>query len=339
MKAKFQNRLVDASKKSDLGQVLPLEAPFVLMVDPSSRCNFQCRFCPTGDRKLIESTGRYQGPMSLDLFKKIIDDVNEFKSPIKVLRLYKEGEPLMNKQFPEMIEYARKSEKVLRIDTTTNGALLNPRISERVIAAGIDQINISVNGVEDQHFTQLVRSRVDFTKYVENVRYLYQIRGKCEIYVKAIAENLSPEDQKKFLDVFGEIADRVYLEHLSPLWPSFKFDEIPMEFTAGHYGQKIEDRAACPYIFYIMVINSDGSVSLCVQDWSRGLVVGSAKEESVKSIWLGHRIDAYRLKHLEGCRSSDPICGPCQCMSHGVTENIDSSAQAIRTRLLAKEYH
>jgi MoaA/NifB/PqqE/SkfB family radical SAM enzyme len=339
MKAKLQNRLVDSSKKSDLKQIVPLEAPFVLMVDPSSRCNFQCRFCPTGDRELIKSTGRYQGFMDLATYEKIIDDVREFSSPIKVLRLYKEGEPLMNKRLPEMIKYARRVDRIGRIDTTTNGALLTPRISDSLIEAGIDQINISVNGVEDGQFTSLVRTKVDFTKYVENIRYLYENRGKCEIYIKAIAENLTADDQKKFLDIFGEIADRVFLEHLSPLWPSFRFEDIPMEFTTGHYGQEIEDRAVCPYIFYIMVINSDGSVSLCVQDWARGLVAGSVLEASVRDIWLGERINSHRLSHLEGCRMNDPICGQCRCMSHGVTENIDSNAQAIKDRLIAKEYY
>lgn len=339
MKATIQNRLVDIGKKSDLKQAAPLEAPFVLMVDPSNNCNFQCRFCPTGDRKLIQSTGRYQGPMGYETFAKIIDDLSEFSTPIKVLRLYKEGEPLMNKLLPEMIRYAKQSGRIGRIDTTTNGALLLPRISESLITAGIDQINISVNGMEDEQFTDLVRTKVNFTKYLHNIRYLYEIRGKCEIYVKAIAENLSEDDQKRFLDTFGEFSDRIFLEHLSPLWPSFKFNDIPMEFTAGHYGQPIEDRAVCPYIFYIMVINSDGSVSLCVQDWTRGLVVGSVTERSVKEIWLGKRINAHRLSHLNGCRMDDPVCGNCRCMSHGVTENIDATAREIRERLIAKEYY
>ena len=31
----------------------------------SSACNFKCTFCPTGDRELIKSTGRYQGALAL----------------------------------------------------------------------------------------------------------------------------------------------------------------------------------------------------------------------------------------------------------------------------------
>ncbi len=336
MKAKFRSRL--ASDRSNLGEIAPLGTPFVLIVDPASHCNFKCRFCPTGDLELIQSTGRYQGAMAFDTFKKIIDDLQEFSEPVRVLRLYKEGEPLMNKRFAEMVGYARQSDKIKRIDTTTNGVLLTPKTSEKVIAAGIDQINISVNGIRNEQFVELVKTKVNFERYVDNIKYLYGIRGDCEIYVKAIKENLSEDDQKRFLDIFGDIADRVFFEHLFPNWPGFDDDIIPKDCAVGLYGDEVIERSVCPYIFYSTTINSDGSVSLCVQDWARKLVVGSVAEQSVKDIWLGQRINAHRLSHLNGCRKTNATCGQCQCMSLGVFDNIDSKAEEIKERLLAAKY-
>ena len=150
MKAEFRNRLSAKIDRNDLGALAPLRSPFVLIVDPASHCNLRCPFCPTGHRDLIAKNGRYQGPMSLDLFEKIIRDLNDFPDKLRVLRLYKEGEPLMNRFFPEMVSIARKSGRVEKIDTTTNGVLLTPRNSERIIEAGIDQINISVNGLSTE---------------------------------------------------------------------------------------------------------------------------------------------------------------------------------------------
>lgn len=337
MKAKFRSRL--SSTRRDLGEIAPLGTPFVLIVDPASHCNFKCRFCPTGDLELIQSTGRYQGAMAFDTFKKIIDDLQEFDEPVRVLRLYKEGEPLMNKRFADMVRYARQSDKIERIDTTTNGVLLTPKTSEKVIAAGTDQINISVNGIRNEQFLDLVRTKVNFQRYVENIRYLYSIRGNCEIYVKAIEENLSEDDRKRFLDIFGDIADRVFFEHLFPNWPGFDDPIIPKQCDVGLYGDEVLERAVCPYIFYSTTINSDGTVSLCVQDWARKLVVGSVAEESVRDIWLGQRINAHRLAHLSGCRKNDATCAQCQCMSLGVFDNIDGKANAIRERLVAEEFN
>ncbi|MBF0180654.1 MAG: radical SAM protein [Magnetococcales bacterium] len=335
MKAEYQARTMDPQQRSDLGRVLPLATPFVVMVDPASHCNYRCRFCATGNRELIAATGRYQGPMALDLFRKIVDDLREFPDPIRVLRFYKEGEPLLNRHLPEMIRYARESGRVGRIDMTTNGSLLSPRLNERLIDAGIDQINISVNGVNDAQFLQYVRTRTRFAKYVENIRHLHSIRGKCEIYVKAIQENLSAEEQQRFLEVFGEIADRIFFEHISPAWPGYAFEEMPMDFTIGHYGQEVLERRVCPYFFYLTVINSDGTVSLCVQDWARKLLIGDVRQESLKEIWHGQRITAHRLAHLEGRRKEDPTCAICQVMSYGVLDNIDAATDDIRERLLA----
>lgn len=337
MKARFRSRL--ASNRSQLAEIAPLGTPFVLIVDPASHCNFKCRFCPTGDLELIKATGRYQGPMAFDTFRKIIDDLEEFPDPIKVLRLYKEGEPLMNKRFAEMVRYARSSSKVARIDTTTNGVLLTPKTSEKIVEAGIDQINISVNGIRNEQFVDLVKTKVNFERYVDNIKYLYSIKGDCEIYVKAIEENLSEDDRKKFVDIFGDIADRVFFEHLFPNWPGFANDIIPTECSVGLYGDAVLERSVCPYIFYSTTINSDGTVSLCVQDWARKLVVGSVLNDKLRDIWLGERINAHRLSHLNGCRKDDATCAQCQCMSLGVFDNIDDGSEGIKRRLLAAEYH
>lgn len=336
MKARFRSRL--ASTRTDIGAVAPLATPFVLIVDPASHCNFKCRFCPTGHPVLIEETGRYQGPMAFETFQKLIDDLQEFDGTIKVLRLYKEGEPLMNKRFADMVAYARRSDKIERIDTTTNGVLLTPKTSEKIVSSGINQINISVNGIRSEQFTELVRTKVNFERYVENIKYLYSIRGDCEVYVKAIQENLSEEDRKRFVDIFGDIADRIFFEHLFPNWPNFDDEIIPKECAVGLYGDEVVERSVCPYIFYSTTVNSDGSVSLCVQDWARKLVVGSVTEQSIKDIWLGERLNAHRLSHLNGCRKDDATCAQCQCMSLGVFDNVDAHAEQIKERLLAAEY-
>lgn len=277
--------------------------------------------------------------MAFETFTKLIDDLQAFPDPVKVLRLYKEGEPLMNKRFAEMVAYARQSDKVLRIDTTTNGALLTPKISEKIIGAGIDQINVSVNGISDSQFMGLVRTKVNFAKYVENIKYLNSIKGNCTLYVKAMAENLSEDERKKFLDIFGDIADRIFFEHLFPNWPDFDDEIIPKNSAVAEYGGKVREQAVCPNIFYSATVNSDGTVSLCVQDWEHKLVVGNVQDESLKDIWLGQRINEHRMAHLEGCRKSNKTCAQCGAMSYALHDDIDKEAAVIRDRLAAGKYY
>ena len=334
MKAQIKYR-VNMENHIELGKVVPLKAPLVLLVDPSNLCNFKCKFCPTGNKELIKSTGRYNGLLDFDLFKKIINDLNEFDEPIKTLRLYKEGEPLVHPKFAEMIKYAKDSGLVKRVDTTSNGALLNPKLNRSIIEAGLDQINISVNGVTSEQMYYYTNTKVDFDEYVRNIRDLYENRGNCEISIKAIAENLTEDEQKKFFDTFGNIANRIVLEHLSPAWPMFTFDkDIKMEYSTGNYGQEVIDRKVCPYIFYIMVVNSDGRVSSCVGDWPNKNIMGDLHKQSVKEIWLGHTLNSYRLAQLQGLREYNPFCGACEVVKYGTLDNLDPYCSEILQRMV-----
>jgi len=204
MKAQIKKRIEDDSKRVNLGEVLPLSTPYVLMIDPSSACNHSCRFCPTGDSELIKESGRFVGTMDFDLYKKIIKDVHQFDNDVKVLRLYKIGEPLVNPHFSEMISWARTNTKIKKIETTTNGLLFNPGLNRKIINAGISQINISVNGVSEDRIYHYTRTKVDFKKYVDNIKDLYENKGECEIYIKAIKQNLTADKKNDFL-IFSEI--------------------------------------------------------------------------------------------------------------------------------------
>lgn len=325
---------VNAENHTTLGKVVPLPAPYVLLVDPVNVCNFKCKFCPTGNQKLIRSTGRYQGMLDFKLFTKIIDDLKDFDEPIRVLRLYKEGEPLLNPAFADMVKYAWKSKLVRKIDTTTNGALLNPTLNRKIIEAGLGQINISVNGVNSEQIYYYTKTRVDFDQYIANIKDLYENRGDCEISVKAIKENLSEEEQKRFFNIFGNISNRVALENLSPAWPDFTFDKsIKMNFVSGNYGQEIIERKVCPYIFYIMVVNSSGKASTCVGDWPNKLIVGDLKKQTVKEVWQGPLLTQHRIAHLEGHRKDNAFCGACQVVSHGTIDNLDPYVEEILRRM------
>ena len=100
--------------------------------------------------------------MKFDVFRKVIDDLAEFEKPIKVLRMYKDGEPFLNKRLADMIAYAKRSGRVDYIDTTTNGTFLSPERVGPVLEAGIDKINISVDGMTEETYLQIHRIQVRF---------------------------------------------------------------------------------------------------------------------------------------------------------------------------------
>jgi len=335
MKARLEPR-INLVGRTPLETVIPLATPFIVFVDPASSCNFKCTFCPTGHRDMIAETGRFQGVMKLDLFQKIVDDLAAFEKPIKVLRMYKDGEPFLNKRFADMVAYAKKSGRVEYIDTTTNGTLLSPDRVGPVLEAGIDKINISVDGMNEETYLRFTGFKFDLKKFIDNVKWIYANRGNCEIVVKIPAELITEAQRQEFFDTFGDHCDRIFVENFAPCWPEFDIEKhTGVKISKGIYQQDIRETDTCPYIFYGYSVNADGLVSSCFLDWGRKLIIGDVRTQSMKEIWNSAAMNALRLQHLEGRRRQNPVCGNCGQLSHCLPDNIDAHRQTLRDRFVA----
>lgn len=332
MKAKIKPR-IELENRTKLEEVIPLTVPFLVFVDPADVCNFQCKFCPTGNRALIKKINRNSGLMDFDLYKKIIDDLCEFEKPIKVLRLYKDGEPLLNSKFADMVRYAKERGCALQVDTTTNGSLLNHKKNLELIEAGLDRIHISLEGLSEKSYKDFAGYKINFDKFVENIRHFYEHKKNCTVCVKIVGDGLSEEEKDRFFNIFGDIADRIFIEHIAPCWPKFEMHDVVPNQVVGIYGQEIREVEVCPYIFYSLSINSDGKFSLCFLDWSRELIVGDAKTESFKNIWNSDILYEYRRMHLLKKRKDHSICGVCGQLSHCLPDDIDPFAEILLKRL------
>lgn len=337
MKAKIEPR-INLDNRTRLEEVIPLSTPMILFVDPSDVCNFKCKFCPTGNSEIIRHTGRWQGQMSFEVYKKIIDDLKAFDKPLKVLRLYKEGEPLLNNRLADMVRYAKDNRIADYIDTTTNGYLLTPEKIKPILDAGIDRINISVNGMSNEQFIEFSGIKIDFDKYVKNIINLYNTKGNCEICIKITGDLMTNQEKDRFFNIFGDHADRIFIENAAPCWPEFDVEEhlgINISKTKGIYDQPIgKNLNICPYIFYMISINSDGSVSLCFLDWARKLIIGDIRKQSLKEIWEGDILFQYQLDHLRGKRNENVVCKKCGQLSYCLPDNIDPYTDILTDKLL-----
>lgn len=276
----------DHDNRLRLEQVIPIETPFSLFVEPSDKCNFRCKFCPTSDIKLMKSTkGRNYGNMDFNLYQKIIDDASEFDNNIKLLQLYESGEPLLHPMFPKMVEYAKKSGKFDRIATTTNAYLLNNELSLKIINAGLDRINISIEGIDEEQYLYLSNVKINFNKLVDNIKFFYDNKEQCEISIKIVGNYLSDDDKKKFYDTFGNICDLIFIENIVPSWSNFDISHLKITTDMSMYGKEFKKMSVCPQIFYSLCVHSNGEVSPCCNDWARKVIVGNTYDEKLKDIW------------------------------------------------------
>jgi MoaA/NifB/PqqE/SkfB family radical SAM enzyme len=333
MKAVIKPR-IDLKNRTKLETVIPLRTPYIINIDPSDVCNFRCKFCPTGDRELMKNIiSRGHGNMNFDLYRKIIDDIGEFEDKVKVIRLYKDGEPLLNPHFAEMVKYAKTSGYCDRVDTTTNASLLTPELSLKIIDAGLDRINISVEGINESQYADFSQYKIDFQKFVDNIRFFYKNRKQCEMIVKINGDILTETQKQEFYEIFGDITDGIFIESIMDCWPAFEQKKVDINKTRGIYGNNIKDVFVCPYVFYCLYINSDGTYSLCFLDWSRKMILGNAKTITPQQVWNSMELKEYQKMFLRKERKSHPICKDCGQLRQGMSDNIDRYANELLKNL------
>ena len=333
---RVNHRVVSVKELDGLHDTYCLEVPETGWFYANNVLVKNCVFCPTGHPDLIKATGRYQGAMKFDLFTKIVNDLADFDKPIKVLRLYKDGEPFLNKRLADMVSYAKRRGNIEYVDTTTNGSLMTPERLGPVLDAGIDRINVSVEGMDRETYLRVAGVEFDVEDLASKVRWLYAHRGSCEVAVKIIGDVLTPEQRQQFLDTFGDHCDRIFVENFAPCWPEFDVENFTgVEISTGLYGQSPKKVEVCPYIFYGFAVNADGLVSSCFQDWERKLVVGDARTQSMRDIWNSDKLNALRLLHLEGRRRENPVCGNCGQLTHCMADDLGSHREALLEKFRA----
>jgi radical SAM protein with 4Fe4S-binding SPASM domain len=200
-----------------------------------------------------------------------------------------------------------------------------------ILEAGLDKINISVDGMNPEQYKKFTGFDFDFDKFVEHVKWLDANKGACEVVIKIPGDLINDAQRKEFLDTFGDYCDRIFIENFAPCWPEFDVEaHTGIKITEGIYQQPIKPTDTCPYIFYSVSVNADGLVSSCFLDWGRKLLIGDLSNESLKEVWHSKKMNALRRQHLEGRRMENPVCSQCGQLSHCLPDNID----AFRSELL-----
>ena len=333
MKAKQIPR-IDIHDRIELKNALPLRTPYVIYIDPCDTCNFRCKFCPSGNLELMKKTnGRGHGPMDFEVYRGIIDALDEFPDPVRVIRLYKEGEPLLNPRFADMIRYAKASPKVQRVDTTTNASLLTPERSLEIIDAGLDRLNISVDGINSEQYRDFSGYRLDYAQFVDNIAFFHAHKKQCEMNIKINGDGLTPEQEAEFYHRFGNITDGISVERTIEYWPKYKEMQVEFDESVSLLGGCSREVQVCPYVFYEMCINSDATYSLCRFDWNHAMILDQhvSAPATPKKIWDSIVLWRFQQQFLRKERKLMTVlsCLKCGILKQGVPEDLDEFAEEI----------
>ena len=74
--------------------------------------------------------------------------------------------------------------------------------------------------------------------------------------------------------------------------------------------EPIDKNKKCFYPTYQLLIDWNGDVFLCPQDWQRRVTMGNLMQQSLGEIWVGSTLSKFRKNLLEGKRCNKP-CSDC----------------------------
>ena len=297
-----------------LRDVLPLDTPYMIQMFPAYACNFRCGFCLHAlDRKQHGYISNVPF-MSMELYRKCIDDMKRFPRKLKMLRFAAIGEPLLHPEIAAMIAYAKQAEVAQSVDIVTNAALLTPELSDNLIEAGLDRLRISVEGLSAEDYEKNARAKIDFDRFVSQIRYFYEHSGHTHVYIKIIDYMVQePEQRERFFEIFGPICHSIAIEHLTPTIEEIDYDQLSggMETDKPQNGETLLDAEVCPQGFYMMQINPDGRVVPCCS-MKYPAVLGDVNQNTVPEIWTGAAFNRFRREMLDSRAQVSPVCRDCK---------------------------
>lgn len=273
--------------------------PIHLLIEPSSACNLRCVMCFQTDKDFTRKP--YMGMMDFGLFKDVVDQATE--GGTRALSLSSRGEPMMNRNFCEMVRYASDKKAFLDLKINSNATWLDDETCHEILSSDVNVIVISNDAYNEELYKE-IRVRGDFDRVVGNVRRLYEMRekqypnSKLEIRISGVKvrEDQIEEDFRSF---WIEISDTVVFVKMHQRWDTYNNPPHP------------EKTYPCVFLWNRLFVWNDGMCNPCDEDYKSKLGVGSAKEMRLRDIWHGEKMTALRRDHLQGSRCNHMPCDRC----------------------------
>lgn len=283
--------------------------PSQIIIDTTELCNLACVHCPHPQFKKSE---HYSGAsLTPELNAKAIDEVRlHGQGRTQYVRYTGEGETLINRYFFEMLEYATHHAGAVPVTVTTNGVLLNELRIARLIATGVEIVDISIDAYTPETYAKIrVNGNLEVTR-ANVLRLLTASKAqgsKTKVVVSYIEQpqNLhETADFERFWKDHG--ADFVVIRKLHSAAGAVAnvADRMRKDNAA-------EPRRPCVYPWERVVLNPRGNLAFCPADWTHGSTMIDYRTTTIKETWNGEFYRKLRHAHLTNDYSQHGFCGQC----------------------------
>lgn len=306
-----------------------LSTPKVISLDLSPQCVKRCAKCQFHSpdspfKKYIPSKAK----MPLEMARKIIREAALF-DPKPVIAPTFSGEPLLYPDLRELLEEAKGLG--LPVSITTNGMLLKPEISDRLIDLQIDTIMISLDAVT-QYTYEKVQAPGNLEQVEEFVRHLLKVRrdGPTLVGLTYVVEDENENEFDEFLSKWNDV-DYIVKSH--------KLDMLGSGNAVQPKNMDIAFKAPCFASLTSLYIRYDGRVALCGYDLPSTLVnLRAGSEMSLQDIWNSAEMQSRKDKMINPPYEY-PFCRLCACREGQYQWETTENGRPVTVSPITKVFH
>lgn len=279
---------------------LKLARNLTLQVEPTNACNLDCKICM---RRNFQRPVRF---LPLDEFTKILASGN-----FGYVGLHGWGEPLLNQQLFDMVEYAES--KGVSTNLTTNATLLEDNM-DGILKSGLREIAFGV--YEKELFTKVIpqierliqekgrrnfdrpKTYLDITIYKDNLEQITELVGLApELGIDAVILH-------RLFNVYGVDPSAKYItaEEERELFARLRrlAGSLKLELYLPH-----KHSYPCRIVNRSIFVTVEGKVSPCT--YLPDVYLGDAMEQGVDKV-MQSRVYKDFIKNMK----NHPICSRCQ---------------------------
>jgi radical SAM protein with 4Fe4S-binding SPASM domain len=271
--------------------------PPLVQIEPTSICNYRCIMCYQSDSTFSKKSSGHMGNMSLDLFKKVID---QCEGNVDLITLASRGEPTLNLNFSEMLRYMNG--KFIGTKINTNASMLNEILANEILSSDVQTLVFSIDAANKEQY-ESIRVRGNFDKVLKNIKMFSEIKKKKYPKSKIITRvsGVRVNKNQKLSDlrnVFGDSVDAI----------SF-VDYVPWEDI---YNEPINNvKESCSELWRRFFVWWDGKVNPCDFDYKSLLSKWDINKMSISDIWNSEEYHFLRRTHVNGNRKDLDPCKRC----------------------------
>jgi radical SAM protein with 4Fe4S-binding SPASM domain len=295
--------------------------PLSYSIEPTNHCNLKCPECPSG----LGILTRPLGIMRAKFYERLIDEIS---STGFYVQLFFQGEPYINKNLPQMIEYAQK--KRMYVSVSTNGHFINQGNVEMVLNKAPDKIIFSIDGLDKETY-QNYRIGGTFDQADQGLRLLVKRKKEKGLKIPFIELQFIVMRQNEHLldkvNAYGKSVgvDKVVFKTMQIssiknaryfLPENKKFRRYQLEDDAFRIKGKVKNH--CFALWRTSVITWDGRVVPCCFDKNAEFEFGIVNGKSFRSIWNSDSYNLFRRNILDN-RKKISMCSNC---AEGLKINI-----------------